>query len=43
MHQIYLRMGMVKGIQPDECISEDLLYKGIKTYVMAILELDNML
>ncbi len=35
--------GHGQGHQPDECISEDLLYKGIKTYVMAILELDNML
>lgn len=35
--------GHGQGHQPDECILEELLYKGIKTYVMAILELDNML
>lgn len=35
--------GHGQGHQPDECILADLLFKGIKTYIIAILELDKML
>ena len=35
--------GHGQGHQPDECIAVDVLLKGIKTYIIAILELDNML
>lgn len=35
--------GHGQGHQPDECVLADVLFKGIKTYIIALLELDNML
>ncbi len=35
--------GHGQGHQPDECIAEDILFRGIKTYIMALLKLDTML
>lgn len=34
--------GHGQGHQPDECISEEILFRGVKTYIMALLKLDNM-
>jgi len=35
--------GHGQGHQPDECILADLLFKGIKTYIITLVELDNVL
>ena len=35
--------GHGQGHQPDECVPLDMLLKGIKTYILALMELDRIL